>query len=217
MANLQGAGDNGSVNRTSLFLPLLLLGVSSGAAFAQAKPTAVRSISPSAFVLVGGSYTGLGANGSPTLKDGGNNVLITAGLDVGFYSFGHYLIGAEVRGSLPIDQGKIVGERAVLGGGRVSYESSHSLRPYVDVLFGRGQMTYQQGGYAVGNLLYKQTAGNVFGGGGGVEWDLMRSISLKAEVQGQQWSTPVVNRGFIRSAQASIGAAYRFGAGAGPH
>lgn len=217
VVNLRRAGDNESVNRTSLFLPLLLLGLSSVAASAQAKPTATRSISPSAFVLVGESLTGLTSTGTPNFSDGGKNLQITAGLDVGFYSLGHYTLGAEVRGLFPIDQGKIVGERALLGGARVSYESNKPLRPYVDVLFGRGQMDYQQGGMAVGNLLYKQTAGNVFGAGGGVEWDFMRAISLKADVQLQQWATPVNARGFARGGSASIGAAYRFGAGAGPH
>ncbi|MEK6398929.1 MAG: hypothetical protein V4734_12645 [Terriglobus sp.] len=183
----------------------------------QAKPTATRSIAPSAFVLVGGSYTGLGANGSTRLSGGGRNITVTAGLDVGFYSFGHYEIGAEVRGSVPVNKGELVGESAILGGGRVSYESSKPVRPYLDVLFGRGQMDYQKGGYAVGNLLYKQTAGNVLSGGGGVEWDFMRQISLKADAQLQRWNTPVVERGNVRGVQASIGLAYRFGAGAGPH
>jgi len=217
VVNLQRAGDNESVNRTSIFLPLLILGLSSGAAFSQAKPTAVRSISPSAFVLVGGSRTGLGANATPTFFDSGKNVLITAGLDVGFYSFGHYTVGAEVRGSFPVESGKFVGERAILGGARLSYESNKPLRPYIDALVGRGQMDYQNGGLVKGNLLYRQTAGNVFGGGGGVEWDMLRQISLKADVQIEQWSTPVVERGFVRGGQVSVGAAYRFGAGAGPH
>jgi hypothetical protein len=167
-------------------------------------------------VLVGYTYTGLGANRTPTIQDGGNNLSVIAGADIGFYSLGHYEFAGEVRGSLPVDQGKIVGQRALQGGLRVSYESSHTLRPYVDALFGRGQMDYQQGGYPVGNLLYKQTAGNVYGGGGGVEWDLMRQISLKADAQVNQWSTPVTERGYVRSVQFSVGAAYRFGAGAGP-
>lgn len=217
VANLRLAGDNVCVNRASLYLPLLILGLSSGAALAQAKPTAVRSISPSAFVLVGGSLTGLGADGTPTFSNGGKNLLITAGVDVGFYSFGHYTVAAEVRGSFPIDKGKIVAQRAIMGGARVSYESNKPVRPYLDALFGRGQLDYQNGGIAVGNLLYQQTAGNVFGGGGGIEWDVLRQISFKADAQLQQWSTPVNDRGFARSGQVSIGAAYRFGAGAGPH
>lgn len=214
---MSSAGDNVCVNRPSLYLPLLILGLSSGAAYAQAKPTAVRSLSPSAFVLVGGSLTGLAANGTPTFSDGGKNLIVTAGADLGFYTLGHYNIAAEVRGSFPIDSGTIVSERALLGGVRVSYESNKPVRPYLDALFGRGQMDYQNGGMAVGNLLYKQTAGNVFGGGGGVEWDVLRQISFKVDAQLQQWSTPVNERGFARSGQVSIGAAYRFGAGAGPH
>jgi len=168
-------------------------------------------------VLVGASRTGLGANATPTFFNSGKNVLITAGLDVGFYSFGHYTVGAEVRGSFPVNSGKFVGERALLGGARLSYESNVPLRPYIDVLAGRGQLDYQNGGLVIGNLLYRQTAGAVYAGGGGLEWDMLRQISLKADVQVEQWSTPVVSRGYIRGGQVSIGAAYRFGAGAGPH
>jgi hypothetical protein len=150
--------------------------------------------------------------------DGGRNLLFTAGLDVGFLSFGHYNIGAEVRGSVPLVSGKVVGERALLGGARVSYESSIPLRPYIDVLAGRGQMEYQEGGYISisGNQIYKQTAGAVYGGGIGTEWDMFPQISLKIDAQAQRWNTPVVTRGYVNSVQGSVGLAYRFGAGRGP-
>jgi len=194
----------------------IFLWLSNGVAFSQAKPTATRSLSPSAFLLVGGSYTGLGPNSSPTVFHGGKNLLMTAGLDLGFLSFGHYVVGAEVRGSLPVNSGNLVGEKAILGGARLSYQSNFPLRPYIDVLAGRGQMNYQRGGYIANNNLYRQTAGSVFGGGVGVEWDTFHQVSLKIEAQAQQWGTPAVDRGFVRSVQGNIGVAYRFGTGRAP-
>ncbi|MEZ2348080.1 hypothetical protein [Terriglobus sp. RCC_193] len=183
-------------------------------AVAQAnQPTAVRTLVPSAFVMVGGTATGVAGRSQASLTDGGKNLTLTGGLDLGFHTFGHYLLAAEVRGSYPLDSGKIVGEKDILGGARLSYETGRLFRPYVDGLFGRGQMTYQNKGYAIGNLLYTQTASNIYAAGGGVELDIAPWISLKADVQAKHWNTPVLQSGSTWSGQVSIGAAYRFGAG----
>lgn len=170
----------------------------------------------SAFVMVGGTYTGVGPFGNATHRNGGKNLALTAGGDLDFLSFGNFMLGAEVRGSYPLDSGHVVGEKSILGGARVSYVTGNLIRPYADGLFGRGQMNYQDGGYAVGNLLYSQTATNIYDFGGGAEFDIMRQISLKVDVQAQHWNTPVIPSGHVWSAQGSIGAAYRFGAGQGP-
>lgn len=199
-----------------LLSALFLIGPYSKALAQADQPTAIRKLTPSAFVMVGGTYTGVGSNGSATHRHGGKNLALTAGADLGFLSFGHFMLGAEVRGSLPLDSGHIVGEKSILGGARMSYETGGLIRPYVDGLFGRGQMNYQDGGYAVRNLLYSQTATNIYDFGGGLEFDIFRQISLKADVQAQHWNTPVIANGHVWSAQGSIGAAYRFGAGQGP-
>jgi len=204
------------MKRSFLFLLLFsLVGLSSGVAVSQAKPTATRALSPSVFVLFGGTYTGLLSDGRPNVWDGGRNLLFSAGLDLGVLSLGHYNIAAEVRGSLPLISGQVVGDRAILGGARVSYEST-PLRPYIDVLAGRGQMDYQRGGYVTPDKTYIQTAGAVYGGGIGTEWDVVPHLALKIDAQAQRWNTPVVARGYVNSVQGSVGLAYRFGAGGRP-
>ena len=187
-----------------------------GGASAQGKPTASRGIAPTAFVLVTGTGTGVGG-GSRSELPGGKNVAITAGLDVDFYAIGPYRIGAEVRGSYPLDFGTIVGERDIVGGARVSYETAarHAIRPYLDAHFGRGQMNYVQG-YQVGNLLYQQTASNIYGGGGGAEFDVTDQFSLKLDAQAHHWSTPVVTGNSVWAGQVSVGVAYRIFANKGP-
>ncbi|MEG9432458.1 hypothetical protein [Terriglobus sp. ADX1] len=200
-----------------LLLPAcLLIGTNLNAVAQANQPTAIRTLVPSAFVMVGGTSTGVGSYSRSSFSNGGKNLTLTAGVDVGFHSFGNYMLAAEVRGSYPLNSGNIVAEKDILGGARLSYESGRLIRPYVDGLFGRGQMTYQNGGYAVGNLLYAQTASNIYGAGGGVELDIATRISLKADVQAQHWNTPVLDSGSTWSGRVSVGAAYRFGAGQGP-
>ncbi|SDF70119.1 hypothetical protein [Terriglobus roseus] len=203
-----------------VFLSALFLIGSNSQALAQAnQPTAIRKMAASAFVMAGGTYTGVGSFGSATHRNGGKNLTLTAGGDLDFLSFGNFMLGAEVRGSYPLDSGHIVGERSILGGARVSYVTGKLIRPYADGLFGRGQMNYQDGGYNVYTpipLNYTQTATNIYDFGGGAEFDVMRQISLKAEVQAQHWNTPVIPSGSVWSVQASAGVAYRFGAGQGP-
>ncbi|WP_074653577.1 outer membrane beta-barrel protein [Terriglobus roseus] len=196
----------------------VLIGFASSAiAGAQAVATASRSVSPSAFVMGSAVYTGLEANGS-TSWGGGKNVGVTAGFDIGVYALGRYVLGIEARGRLPVDKGNIVSETNVMGGLRIAREPVEGgrFRPYVDGLFGRGQMTYQNGGFVYTNLLYTQTAGAVYGGGVGVEYDVSQHFSAKIDGQVEHWSTPVTTNGSVHSTVASVGVAYRFGAGEGP-
>jgi hypothetical protein len=211
-----------SVARSLLLSGLLLTGA--GKLFGQSSdPTAIRRISPSAFGLFSGVYTGVGGSQTASTFDGGRNLGITAGVDLSVASFSRYVISAEARGTYPVAKGTIVAEKSVSVGGRISREPLGALgiggrfRPYVDGLIGRGQMNYQRGGYVVDrDLLYTQTASWVYGGGGGVEYDLTRTISAKLDVQAQHWSTPVVNSGSVIAFQAGAGVAYRFGGGSGP-
>lgn len=190
--------------------------LSASVALGQAKPTATRGISPTAFVLMTANATGVAGQQQASLP-GGKNLGITAGLDLDVYAVGPFRLAAEVRGTYPVSSGTIVGERDLLGGVRMAYETSsvHPLRPYVDAHFGRGQMNYPRG-YQVGNLLYQQTASNVYGGGGGLEVDLTDQFSFKVDGQAQHWSTPVVTGSSVLSGQVSVGVAYRLFAGSGP-
>ena len=214
-------GDNVGLKPTyiSSLCAFVFLGlVTSLAADAQAVATASRTISPSVFVLGTGVFTGLHAD-SRTAFTGGKNLAVTAGADVGVFARGRYVLGVEVRGRFPVYSGKIVGERDIMGGLRVTREPQGNgrLRPYVDGLIGRGQMNYQRGGYPVGNLLYAQTASTVYAGGVGVEYDLTQHFSGKLDGQYELWSTPVASGGGdVHSTPISLGLIYRFGAGEGP-
>ncbi|HEY9138129.1 MAG TPA: hypothetical protein VIM67_07625 [Terriglobus sp.] len=77
-------------------------------------------------------------------------------------------------------------------------------------------MDYQRGGYITPGKIYIQTAGAVYGGGIGTEWDVLPQLSLKIDAQAQRWNTPVVTRGYVNSVQGSVGVAYRFGASRRP-
>jgi hypothetical protein len=210
-------GNNGDVKFTwlSSFSAVLILGLAATAnADAQAVATASRRLSPSAFAMGTVVYTGLDKRGITGWR-GGRNLSWAAGFDLGVFPMGRYVLAAEVRGRYAVDRGDIAGERVIFGGARISREPSefHNLRPYVDALIGRGQMDYQHGGYQVGNLLYTRTAGAVYGAGVGVEYDLTRHYSAKADGQLEHWSTPVASGGSTHSSAISLGLVYRFGAG----
>jgi hypothetical protein len=207
------------------FLPIVcsltLAGFLCSLASAQAT-TAKRRLQLSGFALVDETYTGLNADQTTTFE-GGRNVAFTAGGDLGFFSPGRYSLAAEVRGSYPMASGNIVTEKSILGGVRFSREPAGEgfagvFRPYVDVLFGRGQMDYQNGGYITPGLLFYQSNSNILQGGGGIELDLLRQFSLKIDLQAQHWKTPVLepNSTTLWSKQGGVGVTYRFGAGTGP-
>jgi hypothetical protein len=216
--------DNGDVKQRTFpssirFLAMAGLFSLCCSALAQT-PTAIRRLQPSAFALVNETFTGLEANQTTSLR-GGRNTAFTLGGDMGIYSPGRYSLAVEVRGTYPISSGNIVSEKSILGGVRFSREPSQEgglshLRPYVDVLFGRGQLDYQNGGYVTPNLLFYQSNTNILDGGGGLEVDLTQHFSLKVDVQAQRWKTPVLPGGTMYSKQGGVGVTYRFGVGSGP-
>ena len=229
---VRGSADNlanqdGYTGALSKSIGWMLL--SSGAALlggvgarAQARPTADRTLHPSAFVLFSETYTGLGAssfNANPGL--GGRNFTLTLGGDLGVFPFRRFDLAAEVRGSYPVNKGKVDGQESVMGGLRISREPvgegfAGRLRPYADVLVGRGAMDYQSGGYQVPGLLYTRTVSTVYDAGAGFEVDVTRQFSIKADAQFQRWSTPVTASGHIYSSQGGLGLVYRYGAGGSP-
>lgn len=175
--------------------------------------------------MVSGVYTGLGA--SPLEGDGvhqgpeGRNISFTAGADLGVYSLFGVRLGGEVRGEVPIASGRLDGQKSILGGLRFTHEPSGygafgKFRPYVDVLAGRGEITYQNGGYPLPGVLYLSNTSAVYAGGGGFEYDVTRAFSFKADALVERWHTPVVGSGKIYSKQGSVGIVYRYGTGRGP-
>lgn len=200
----------------------LMVAVTAGAQ--RTYSTAQRRLDLSAFGMVSGVYTGLG--GSPYDNGGvegpeGRNVSITAGADLGFYSFLGLRLGAEVRGEAAIKAGQVDSQKSILGGLRVTHEPSGyglfgNVRPYVDVLAGRGNIIYQNNGYPVPGILYLSNPSAVYAGGGGFEYDFSRAFSFKADALVERWNTPVVESGKIYSKQGSVGIVYRYGTGRGP-
>ena len=175
---------------------------------AQSLPTASRGVIPSAFAGITGTFTGL---------DGSRNLGLTAGVDVGFHPIFGLLPSVEVRGTYPINNGSVVGEESAEGGLRVQ-KRIRAIRPYVDFLFGRGELNYQNGGLAVPMQAFRyiQTTSNVISPGLGLEADITPHFALLLDGQFQIWSVPfdpsgqTSNASHIFSYPGTIGVVYRF-------
>jgi opacity protein-like surface antigen len=172
---------------------------------AQASPTAIQRITIYGFGAATGTYTGL---------DGGKNLGITAGADVGFRPYHLWYPYLEVRGTYPIDGGQVAAEKTILYGGKVARHYS-LFHPYVNVLFGRDKIDYQGIGYpnAAGTLLTIDSVSNVISFGGGLDLDITDQIALKIDGQFQRIGVPapaVNSSGDIYSKPISIGLSYRF-------
>jgi hypothetical protein len=184
---------------------LFALGLAAGCfvrTSAQSLPTATRQITPSVFVGASGVRTGLSS---------GRNLSITAGLDLTFLPRSRFQPAFEYRGTYAVDKGGIDSIKNNLVGMRVS-KSLGRFHPYGDILFGRGETTYANGGYQVPNtpIFYTQSASNVYSGGGGTELFATRQLALKVDVQIQHYSSPVTTSGSLFSESATVGLAYVF-------
>jgi len=183
---------------TLLFVSLAACSI----AGAQAFPTAPQPLQFSAFGAATGTFTGL---------DGGRNLGITAGIDVGFKPFYHFYPTAEVRGTYPIDGGQVDAQENILYGIKLArfYGRYH---PYANFLVGRGKINYQHGGYPnpSDTLLYIDSVSNVFSYGGGLDLDITDHVSLKVDAQFQQYATPVTPSGHLYSIPITVGLVYRF-------
>jgi hypothetical protein len=182
-----------------LFLFLGLLPQS----YAQGNATDVRAIQLYGFGGATGVYTGL---------DSGRNLGITAGVDLGFGGYRGFLPMLEVRGTYPVDSGAVVSEENFLGGLRVERQY-RTLHPYVDALFGRGQLQYQGAGALnpQQTVLYQRTNSNILAGGAGIDLDVTPSLAGRADVQLEHYDTPVTTSGSIDSTAITVGVVYRFG------
>lgn len=174
------------------------------ALWSQAVPTARRTVQFSAFGLLQGTYTGLAE---------GRNLGVTLGGDLSLYHLGGVIFSGEVRGTYPLDKGNVDGQKSALGGIRIEDRFSR-LVVFGDVLAGRGGIDYQNGGYVVPPLVYFSSNSTVYDGGGGLEFDISRSLALKADVQVQRWNLPFTSA--IYPKQIGIGVVYRFGANGRP-
>ncbi len=170
---------------------------------AQAIPAASRPFTFSAFGAATGIFTGL---------DGGKNLGITAGGDIGFKPYHLFYPSVEVRGTYAIDDGELDAQKNILFGLKVEryYDRFH---PYVDFLYGRGKVDYENGGYPnpAGTFLYLNSISNVYSVGSGLDYTLTEHFALKADVQFQHYDVPVTASGAIYSKPLSVGVVYRFG------
>lgn len=178
-------------------------------AVGQSSPTATRDLELSTFVGVTGTYTSL---------SGGRNLGVTAGIDLGFHPFLHLLPSVELRGTYPLRSGAVVGEESFEGGFRVQ-KRIRKIRPYADILFGRGQLNYENGGYIVPsqNFQYLQSSSNVISPGVGVEVDLNEHFALLLDGQYEHWNLPFTPNSnstatdSIFAKAGTIGIVYRLG------
>ncbi len=182
---------------------LCFAGFTCSLAHAQAMPAADKPFSFSAFA---------GATGTDTGLNGGKNLGITAGGDISFRPFRRFYPSVEVRGTYPVDNGKIDSQENVLFG--VKAERYYgNFRPYVDGFYGRAKTTYEHGGYPnpAGTLLYLDSISNVYAAGGGVDYTLTDHFALKIDGQFQHYTSPVSTSGRVYAEAVTIGVVYRFG------
>ena len=182
-----------------LVVPALLLGVP--ALHAQAVSTASERLQLSAFAGASGVYTGINS---------GRNLSITAGADLSLRRYFHVNPALEVRGTYPVDNGNVDGQRNALGGLRFTGDFAR-LHPYVDILFGRGEIKYSPALLSPDRtFLYTQSSSSVLSPGAGLEYDLSPHFALRADVQLQRYATPVLASGHLYSKPITGALTYRF-------
>jgi hypothetical protein len=189
-------------------------------AHAQAQVSASQRMTLSAFGGATYTFTGLYSNGynSDSAYNGsgpvqGKSTGITAGVDLRVGHFGHYNPTIEVRGSYPIDTGNIDSTESALAGLKIERPvGAGRIHPYVDFLYGRGELDYHSGGYYTpSNLMISYyTDSNILSPGAGVDFDLTHHLGFKLDAQYQHYNTPAVNSGAIWSLPVTAGVIYIF-------
>ena len=188
--------------RPLILLPLCVVAAGLTHASAQSDSTASRTITPSVFAGVTDVSTGL---------DSGRNLSITAGVDLAFRPNSTLQPALEYRGMYAFDKGNVDSLKNNLGGLKLSRSYSR-IRPYVDILAGRGETTYANGGYQVPNKLifYTQSSSNVYSLGGGADVFAAGPLALKVDLQIQRYSSPVTVSGHLYSETGTVGLVYVF-------
>jgi opacity protein-like surface antigen len=169
-------------------------------ASAQAAPAGTQKLQLSAFGAITGTFTDL---------EGGKNLGITAGADLTFLGFRLFRPAFEARGTYPIDKGHVSSQKNFLLGPKVEYPLGR-FHPYVDFLFGRGEIVYHPPGFVVGNIEYISSNTTVYSPGVGLDYNLTHHLAVKADAQFQHWDTPVTASGVIRPTALTLGVVYNF-------
>jgi opacity protein-like surface antigen len=188
---------------TQLYVRLALFAAVSAlthAASAQTAPAGTQKLQLSAFAAATGTFTGL---------EGGKNLGITVGADLTFLNFRQFRPSFEARGTYPINKGHISSQKNFLLGPKVEYPLG-KFHPYVDFLFGRGQIDYHDPGFIFGNTLYINSDTFIYSPGVGADYNLTHNLAIKADVQFQHWDTPVTASGSIHPTALTLGVVYSF-------
>jgi hypothetical protein len=206
MSALERRGRN--LMKESKGLPILamLLAITLWTASTSAQvalPTASRPMELSAFGGVSGVYTGLA---------GGKNLSVTAGADVTFLLYHRLRPSIEVRGTYPMNRGRINAQKSILGGVKFDFLFNNRLHPYGNILVGRGQMNYGAG-YLYHNNIYILTTTNVISPGAGFDYDLSDNLAIKVDGQFQHWGYAPTSSGSIYSKVGTVAVIYRFNLG----
>jgi hypothetical protein len=184
-------------------LPGLVLMFAAGAGCrAQDFPTESQVSRAQVFVLGSAVWTGY---------EGGKNLSLTGGADIIFRPLSRVQPGLEARAIIPVDSRNIDGEKCILGGARVEYAHGR-IHPYADFLLGYGRLTFVHPiTYATGP--YTGNNADVYGGGGGLDYTMMRNITLRVDAQKQYWKILKDPGGFYPPTSISIGVVYLFNVG----
>jgi Outer membrane protein beta-barrel domain len=173
-------------------------------AHAQNLPTAVARIQLYGWGGVSGNFSGV------ALAD---NLDVSAGVDLEFRPFFSLYPALEVRGLYPIDKGQVVAEKNALIGIRLA-RHVNPFTPYGNVLFGRGELNFLNGGYPTpnGNYYVLSNTSNVLSLGAGTDFALNSRFALKGDFQFQRYASPVTTSGYVYSKVFTVGIVYRIGA-----
>jgi hypothetical protein len=168
----------------------------------QAEATASRPLGLSLFA---------GLSRTDTQLDGGFNSDVTAGASLSFPRRFGLVPSAEVRATSPISDGQIVTEKSIIAGVGMT-EPVGRVRPFIDVLLGRAQFTYLNGGLPVSrsNVIYTKSAGNLFSPGFGSFWEIGPHLSVRIDAQLQYSKIPVTASGRLISIPVTLGIVYHF-------
>ncbi len=183
---------------------LLLLAGEVKCAHGQATSTASAAVQFSAFGGASGVYTGL---------SGSRNLGITAGADMTLRSYFGVHPSVEVRGTYPVNSGRVAGEKNILGG-LVLSKNFGNLQPYADILGGRGQINFSPPYLdPAGVLYYVQSSSSVISPGAGLNYFVGRRLGVKGDFQLQRYLSPVTTSGSVYSKSITLGVVYRLNVG----
>ena len=189
----------------TLFALSSLFALFAARAHAQDVPAAIAHVQLYGWAGFGGNFTGdeLAKNGD-----------VEAGFDVEVKPFFGLHPAAEVRGLLPVLDHTVITEKNLLGGIRLGRHVRNYV-PYGDVLFGRGELHYLNGGQLTpdGSFIVLSNTSNVLSFGGGNDWFFTNHLAIKGDFQFQRYATPVTTSGALYSKVFTVGIVYRIGSG----